>query len=48
MANYQEVRVKLANTQLNKIKSVAKNETRIILWLNKKKFEDKNCCMNYL
>ena len=25
MANYQEIRVKLTNTQLNKLKSAAKN-----------------------
>ena len=40
MANYQEVRVKLANTQLNKLKSAAKNKTGTILRLNKKNFED--------
>ena len=27
MANYQEARVKLTNTQLNKLKSAAKNKT---------------------
>ena len=35
MANYQEARVKLTNTQLNKLKSTAKNETGTILRLNK-------------
>ena len=35
MANYQQVRVKLTNTQLNKLKSAAKNKTRKILGLNK-------------
>ena len=40
MANYQEARVKLTNTQLNKIKSAAKNKTETILKLNKKNFED--------
>ena len=40
MANYQEARVKLTNTQLNKIKSAAKNKTETILRLNKKNFED--------
>ena len=39
MANYKEVRVKPTNTQLNKLKSAAKNKTRTILRLNKKKFE---------
>ena len=41
MANYQEARVKLTNTQLNKLKSAAKNKTGTILRLNKKNFEDK-------
>ena len=30
MPNYQEVRVKLTNTQLNKLKSAAKNKTGTI------------------
>ena len=41
MANYQEGRVKLANTQLNKLKPEAKNKTGTILRMSKKKFEDK-------
>ena len=40
MANYQEVRVKLNNVQLKKLKSVAKNKTETILRLSKKNFED--------
>ena len=40
MASYQEVRVKLTNTQLNKLKSLAKNKRGTILRLNKKNFED--------
>ena len=40
MANYQEARVKLTNTQLNKIKCAAKNKAGTILRINKKKFED--------
>ena len=40
MVNYQEARVKLTNTQLNKLTSVAKNKTGTILRLNKKNFED--------
>ena len=40
MANYQEVRVKLTNTQLSKLKSAAKNKAGTILRLNKKNFED--------
>ena len=40
MANYQEARVQLTNTQLNKLKSAAKSNTGTILRLNKKNFED--------
>ena len=40
MTNYQEARVKVTNTQLNKLKSAAKNKTGTILRLNKKNFED--------
>ena len=40
MANYQEARIKLTNTQLKKFKSAAKNKTGTILRLNKKNFED--------
>ena len=37
MGSYQEARIKLRNTQLNKIKSAAKNKTEVIIRLNKKK-----------
>ena len=40
MANYQEERVKLTNTQLHKLKSAAKNNTETILKVKKKNFED--------
>ena len=40
MTNYQEARVKLTNTQLNKLKLVRKNKTWTILRFNKKNFED--------
>ena len=40
MANYQEARIKLTNTELNKLKYGAKNKTGTILRLNKKNFED--------
>ena len=40
MAIYQEARVKLSNTQLNKLKSAAKNKVGTILRLANKKFED--------
>ena len=41
MENYQEVRVKLTNAQLNKLKSAAKNKTRTILRIKRKNVEDK-------
>ena len=40
MVNYEEKRVKLTNTQLNKLKSGAKNKTGTIFRLNKKKIEN--------
>ena len=33
-------RVKLTNTQLNKLKSAAKNKTRTVLRITKKNFQD--------
>ena len=38
MANYQEARVKVRDTQLNKLKYVAKNKTGTKIRLNKKNF----------
>ena len=40
IANYQDARVKLTNTQLNKLKSAAKNRTGAILRLNERNFQD--------
>ena len=40
MANYQEVWVKLKDTQLNKLKSEARNKTGTISRINKKNFEE--------
>ena len=40
MVNYQEVKVKLRNKQLNKLKSAGRNKRETILRLNKKNFED--------
>ena len=40
MPNYQEARVKLTGTQLNKLKSAAENKTGKILRIKKKNFED--------
>ena len=37
MANYEEARVELTNTKLNKLKSAAKNKTGTILRIIKKK-----------
>ena len=39
MANYVEARIKLANTQLSKLKSTAKNKTGAIFILNKKRWK---------
>ena len=38
MANYEEARVKLTNTQLNKLKSATKNKTWTTLRITKKNF----------
>ena len=40
MVNYQEARVKLTNTQLNKLKYASKNTTGTTLRVNKKNFDD--------
>ena len=40
MANYEEARVKLVNTQLHKLKSAAKNKTGTRLRIMKKNFQD--------
>ena len=40
MEYYQEAKVKLTNTLLNELTSVAKYKTGTILRLNKKNFED--------
>ena len=47
MANYQEQRVKLTNTQLKKLKPAAKSKRGTILRLNQKTLKMKNCHMNY-
>ena len=48
MVNCQEEKVKLTNTQLNKLKLAAKNKKGAILRSNKKNMKMKNCHMNYL
>ena len=40
MTSYQEVRVKLTNTLLRKLKSAAKKKTGTTLIMNKKNFQD--------
>ena len=47
MANYQELWVKLTNTQLSKLKYAAKNRTEAMLKLNKKTLKMKNYHTNY-
>ena len=39
MVNYEEARVKLTNTQLNKLKSAAKNKTGTTLRITEKNFQ---------
>ena len=40
MVNYQETRIKITNTQLNKLKSAAKNNTGTTLKITKENFQD--------
>ena len=48
MANYEKARVKLTNSQINKLKSAARNKIRTTLGITKKKlFKMKNCHINY-
>ena len=44
MTNYTEERVKLTNTQLNKLKSAAKSKTGTTSMIIKKNFEDEELC----
>ena len=41
MANYEETRVKLTNTRLNKLKFASKNTTGTTLRITQKNFQDK-------
>ena len=45
--SYEETRVKLTITQLNKLKPAAKNKTGKTLRKLRKTFKMKNCHMNY-
>ena len=47
MANSQDARVKLTNTQLNKLTSTAKNRAVVVLRVDKKTLKMKNCHRNY-
>ena len=40
MANYEEARLKLTNTQLSKLKFAPKNKTKTALRIIKKNFQD--------
>ena len=40
MVNYEEITVKLTNTQLNKSRFAVKNKTETILRITKKNFQD--------
>ena len=40
MVKYQEIRIKVTNTQLNKLKPAAKNKIRAILQIIKETFQD--------
>ena len=40
MVNYEEITVKLTNTQLNKLRFTVKNKTETILRITKKNFQD--------
>ena len=40
MVNYEEGNIKLKNTQLNELKSAAKDKTGTVLRINKKNFQD--------
>ena len=47
MANYEDMRVKLTNTKLDKLKFAGKTKTGIMLRLNRKTLKMKNCHLNY-
>ena len=47
MTNYEEARVKLANTHLNKLKSAGENNTGLTLKKQINSFKMKNYLMNF-
>ena len=42
MVEYNRVNIKLSDSQLNELKSVVENQTRVTLRMNIKMFEGKN------
>ena len=48
MASYEEARDKITNSQLNKLKSTAKNKTGTTLKITKKNFQDEELPHEFL
>ena len=48
MASYEEARAKITNSQLNKLKSTAKNKTGTTLKRTKKNFQDEELPHEFL
>ena len=48
MASYEEARAKITNSQLNKLKSTAKNKTGTTLKITKKNFQDEELPHEFL
>ena len=48
MVQYKRVNVKLSDSQLNKLKSAAKNQTRVTLRMNIKMFSENNLPHEFL
>ena len=48
MVQYKKVNVKLSDSQLNKLKSAAKNQTRVTLRMNIKMFSENNLPHEFL
>ena len=47
MANYEQARVKVANSQLKELKSAAKKKTGTTLRITKKNFQDEELPINH-
>ena len=47
MANYEQARVKVANSQLKELKSAAKKKTGTTLRITKKNFQDEELRINH-